>query len=356
MSGTDVLISVHGAAMTNIIFMTPGSRVMELLPKGWLKYAGVGQQVFEWLSSWLGLFHEGNWEDAEGPPCPFPDIEGDRRCWQFFKNREVGLNATHLGEWTRNVLRKFVQDTEDQKKQNGRDAESDEDQKCACDADNVVYKDVNPKVEIIASDLDSTNFMKEDAGLPLNNVSAVEKNVKNDLLRDMPGGIFKPLKDTRFPGLSDTDTNWFMSGLRGRKEGGGHPEAFDLPRDDPSDRILCLRGRNIRDGTKNSYGLFHPSALPPYATLLNGTTWVNDNYWDYKNLWHGMGAVVNIGMWHTRNECIKPDRMLLYHWGEFRNSSTKWLFSLLHAIVGSEMAVLEPPSDESGPRGENSSF
>lgn len=82
----------------------------------------------------------------------------------------------------------------------------------------------------------------------------------------------------------------------------------------------------------------------------------NENYWDYRNLWHGMSTVVNIGMWHTRNECIKPDRMLWYHHGELQNSSTKWLFGLLHAIVGSEMPILEPPSNESGPRGENSSL
>ena len=130
LSGTDVVISVHGAQMTNIIFMSPGSRVMEMLPKGWQKYAGVGYQVFQWISNWIGLVHEGHWEDSEGPDCPFPDNNGDGRCFLFFKNREVGLNATHLGEWTHKVLRKFVQDNTGLQKEDRQ-----QNQQCACAAD-----------------------------------------------------------------------------------------------------------------------------------------------------------------------------------------------------------------------------
>lgn len=106
LSNTDIVVSVHGVQMTNIIFMTPGSRVMEFLPRGWLRYAGDSQKAFEWIPKWVGLEHEGCWEDTEGPECPFPEIKGDIRCSLFVKNREVGLNATHLARWTRNVLRR----------------------------------------------------------------------------------------------------------------------------------------------------------------------------------------------------------------------------------------------------------
>lgn len=128
--------------MTNIIFMTPGSQVMELLPKGWLRYAGVSQKAFEWISNWVGLVHEGYWEDTEGPECPFPEIKGDIRCIVFFKNREVGLNATHLARWTRNVLRRSA-DTKRQKVdilQNQIDANQTQQQYCACGTDTVSYK------------------------------------------------------------------------------------------------------------------------------------------------------------------------------------------------------------------------
>lgn len=161
----------------------------------------------------------------------------------------------------------------------------------------------------------------------------------------MTGHIFLPVKDPSLSAHTTTDTNWFMSGLRGQTDP-GHPEAFDLPRDDPSGRILCVQGNDIHDGTKNGYGLFDAAKLPPNSTHLNGTTFINENYWDYRNLWHGMGAVVNIGMWRTRHECTKIDRMLLYHWGEVCDASntTKWLRGLLHALVGTEMTVLELPA------------
>jgi hypothetical protein len=189
----------------------------------------------------------------------------------------------------------------------------------------------------------------------ISNSSFVKKScVKNELLSSMPGGIFLPLKDASLKGLTNADTNWFMSGLRG-KQAAGEAESFDLPCDDPDGRILCVQGNDILDGTRNSYGFFNVAALPPNSTFLNGTTFVNDNYWDYGNLWHGFNSVVNIALWRKRNECTKPDRMLLYHWGEFRNSSSDWLSTLLHATMGTEMAVLEPPP-KSTVLGNSSSF
>jgi hypothetical protein len=45
MSKTDILLSVHGAQLANMIFMSPGGRVLEMFPKGWLELAGHGQYI-----------------------------------------------------------------------------------------------------------------------------------------------------------------------------------------------------------------------------------------------------------------------------------------------------------------------
>lgn len=103
MSSSDVLISVHGAQLTNMMFMNPGSRVMELFPKGWLEFAGVGQDIYKWHADWTRVVHAGRWRDPDGPDCPFPTSQ-TLDCLLFFKDRPVGLNATHLALWTRSVL------------------------------------------------------------------------------------------------------------------------------------------------------------------------------------------------------------------------------------------------------------
>lgn len=106
MSRTDVLVTTHGAQMTNMMFMSKGGSVMELIPKGWLEYAGIGQYIYSWLASWCNLHHEGVWRDPEGPDCPFPTTE-TLPCLLFHKDLEVGHNETYLAEWTGTVLRKF---------------------------------------------------------------------------------------------------------------------------------------------------------------------------------------------------------------------------------------------------------
>ncbi|CAM6099363.1 unnamed protein product [Calypogeia fissa] len=106
MSRTDVLVTTHGAQMTNMMFMSKGASVMELIPKGWLEFAGIGQYIYTWLASWANLHYEGVWRDPEGPDCPYPPSE-TLPCLLFHKDLEVGHNATHLAEWTRDVLRNF---------------------------------------------------------------------------------------------------------------------------------------------------------------------------------------------------------------------------------------------------------
>ncbi|XP_002522617.2 uncharacterized protein LOC8266830 [Ricinus communis] len=102
MSMTDILISPHGAQLTNMFLMNKNSSVMEFFPKGWLKLAGVGQFVYHWIASWSGMKHQGAWRDPDGDHCPYPD--DDRRCMSIYKGGKIGFNETHFSEWGRNVL------------------------------------------------------------------------------------------------------------------------------------------------------------------------------------------------------------------------------------------------------------
>ncbi|XP_074277244.1 uncharacterized protein LOC141600885 [Silene latifolia] len=102
MSTTDVLISPHGAQLTNMFLMERNSSVMEFFPKGWLKLAGVGQYVYHWIASWSGMKHQGAYRDPNGDSCPYP--EDDRRCMSIFKNGKIGHNKTYFKEWVRKVL------------------------------------------------------------------------------------------------------------------------------------------------------------------------------------------------------------------------------------------------------------
>ncbi|CAN1804935.1 hypothetical protein LINPERHAP1_LOCUS24065 [Linum perenne] len=102
MSSTDILISAHGAQLTNLFLMDRNSSVMEFFPKGWLKLAGVGQLVYRWMASWSGMNHSGTWRDPDGAHCPFP--EDDRRCMTIFKDGTIGVNETHFSLWARTVL------------------------------------------------------------------------------------------------------------------------------------------------------------------------------------------------------------------------------------------------------------
>ncbi|KAE8698539.1 putative ribonuclease H protein [Hibiscus syriacus] len=102
MSLTDILMSPHGAQLTNMFLMDRNSSVMELYPKGWLKLAGVGQYVYHWIASWSGMRHRGDWRDPDGEHCPYSD--DDRRCMSFYKNGLIGYNETHFADWARNVL------------------------------------------------------------------------------------------------------------------------------------------------------------------------------------------------------------------------------------------------------------
>ncbi|XP_031505528.1 uncharacterized protein LOC116267775 [Nymphaea colorata] len=105
LSSTHVLVTVHGAQLTNAVFMQEGSHIMEIFPKGWLEFAGVGQYVFHWLADWAGMNHEGTWRDTEGPECIRPEKER-LQCFSIFKDAQVGYNKTALSRWSADVLKK----------------------------------------------------------------------------------------------------------------------------------------------------------------------------------------------------------------------------------------------------------
>uniref|UniRef100_A0A1D1Z9Y3 Putative glycosyltransferase AGO61 n=1 Tax=Anthurium amnicola TaxID=1678845 RepID=A0A1D1Z9Y3_9ARAE len=103
LSGTDLLVSAHGAQLTNMFFMDRNSSVMELFPKGWLGLAGPGQYVYHWLATSSGMRHRGAWRDPNGVACPFPGE--DLRCFtQYYKDQQVGHDEAHFSNWTAAVL------------------------------------------------------------------------------------------------------------------------------------------------------------------------------------------------------------------------------------------------------------
>ncbi|KAM0838242.1 hypothetical protein ACQ4PT_061108 [Festuca glaucescens] len=60
LSKTNVLISAHGAQMTNLVFMDRSSSTMEFCPMGWRQRAAGGQFVFRWMASRAGMQHKGS--------------------------------------------------------------------------------------------------------------------------------------------------------------------------------------------------------------------------------------------------------------------------------------------------------
>ncbi|KAL6844859.1 hypothetical protein ACP4OV_025518 [Aristida adscensionis] len=99
LSTTDVLISAHGAQMTNLVFMERGSSIMEVYPMGWRQRAGGGQFVFRWMADRAGMRHEGSWWDPDGERCPrSPDI------LSCYKNRRIGHNETYFAQWAARVF------------------------------------------------------------------------------------------------------------------------------------------------------------------------------------------------------------------------------------------------------------
>ncbi|TVU05721.1 hypothetical protein EJB05_48900, partial [Eragrostis curvula] len=99
LSATDVLISPHGAQMTNLLFMEPNSSVMEFYPLGWRQRAGGGQFVYRWMADRAGMRHEGSWWDPDGEPCPHSsDI------LSCYKDRQIGIDEAYFTQWAGRVF------------------------------------------------------------------------------------------------------------------------------------------------------------------------------------------------------------------------------------------------------------
>ncbi|XP_059629792.1 uncharacterized protein LOC132272713 [Cornus florida] len=144
---------------------------------------------------------------------------------------------------------------------------------------------------------------------------------------------FLPLKDLRFAEAAMEGNTWFMSSLDDTYE---ENEAGYLyfPSEASKGRLLCIKGRDTKDGAKNSYALAWPESLPDSATLKNGLTFISDSYYDHSNLWHGLSAVAPFVGWSMKNGCSKPTRWVLFHWGELRDKLGSWVQHLTQANFG----------------------
>jgi hypothetical protein len=99
LSATDVLVTPHGAQVTNLLFMDQNSSIMEFYPLGWRQRAGGGQFVYRWMASRAGMRHEGSWWDPNGEPCPdSPDI------LSCYKSRLIGHDAAYFAKWAAKVF------------------------------------------------------------------------------------------------------------------------------------------------------------------------------------------------------------------------------------------------------------
>lgn len=156
-------------------------------------------------------------------------------------------------------------------------------------------------------------------------------NILASKLRDSV--TFLPIKDLRFAKTAMEGNTWFMSSLNDTREE-NESEHIYFPSEASKGRLLCIKGRNERDGTKNSYALAWPEALPDSALLMKGLTFVSDTYYDYVNLWHGVCAMAPFVGWSIKNECMKPERWVLYHWGEMRFKMGSWLQHVMEATFG----------------------
>ncbi|XP_011622560.2 uncharacterized protein LOC18431988 isoform X2 [Amborella trichopoda] len=173
--------------------------------------------------------------------------------------------------------------------------------------------------------------LKNDIQKTLLRMDAMERKLKYSI-------TFLPLKDLSFEKTADDGHTWFMSSFKEKME---NPTLGNLyfPSNSSKGRILCILGRDRSDGAKNSYGLAWKEHLPRNFTLLPGLTFVSNNYWDYKNLWHGLTTLVPFVWWHKFNECAVPDRFVLYHWGEIVSKMGSWISEVLHASFGRMVPV-----------------
>ncbi|XP_051144380.1 uncharacterized protein LOC127260603 [Andrographis paniculata] len=149
---------------------------------------------------------------------------------------------------------------------------------------------------------------------------------------------FLPLKDLRYANVAMKGHTWFMSSMYDSHEE-GEVQYQQFPSKASNGRVLCLKGRDERDGSWNSYALAWPDALPENATLMKGITFVSYNHYDYYNIWHGLSAMMPFVAWHIKSQCAAPRRWILYHWGELRTNMAPWVETMLEATFGAPLDI-----------------
>ncbi|XP_050374515.1 uncharacterized protein LOC126792057 [Argentina anserina] len=160
-------------------------------------------------------------------------------------------------------------------------------------------------------------------------------NYTDELINKLRKSVtFLPLKDLRYANAAIVGHTWFMSSMNDSRDQEGEVQYQHFPSHSSSNRLLCLKGHDNHDGSWNSYALAWPEALPHNATLMTGLSFISYNQYDYHNIWHGITALMPFVAWHKKNSCPKPERWILYHWGEMRSSMAVWLSTLMEATFG----------------------
>ena len=106
---------------------------------------------------------------------------------------------------------------------------------------------------------------------------------------------FLPLRDKR-----KRAGEWFISALNDSSEPEGEAKNLVLPSAASSGRVLCVHAPPRSDA---AYALAWRDALPRGAALRPGLAFVSEMSYDYRNLWHGLSALVPFASWHARSGC-----------------------------------------------------
>ncbi|KAM1225367.1 hypothetical protein ACFX13_044843 [Malus domestica] len=120
---------------------------------------------------------------------------------------------------------------------------------------------------------------------------------------------FLPIKDTRFANTAMKGNTWFMSSLNDTYEE-NESEYLYFPSKASDEKLLCIKGNDISDGTRNSYALAYPKGLPNSTTFLKGLAFMSDTFYDYGNLWHDLTAMMPFVGWSMKNRCAKQARQV----------------------------------------------